>query len=163
MLKKKLLSSLVLIALVSGCDDENEQLPTSLVGVWNSTCEVDGDEDSYHPSYMKTYEFTGTEVMLKFNYYNDFACRDLGIQLQFSGTYEIGEAILTPNGVNATEIDILLTERTATSEVEIRDVDYTVLDIFVMEGTYLYWGDYSGEDGDRPTDIDYSYSFEFQD
>jgi hypothetical protein len=161
MLKKKLLGSLVLIALVSGCDNdnENEQLPTSLVGTWNSTCVVGEDDDSY----MTTYEFTETEVMLKFSNYYDSTCSDLGVELIFSGTYDVGEDILTPNRIDATEIDIILTERTATSEIEIRDVDFTLLDLFVIEGTYLYWGDDSGENGARPTDIDYSYSFEFQD
>lgn len=162
MLKKKLLGSLVLIALVSGCDDENEQLPTSLIGVWNSSCVVGGDEDSYYPSSMTTYEFTETEVMLKFGNYSDFSCRELGVQLQFSGTYVIGEDVVTPTGVNATEIDFVLTERTATSEIEIRDIDYTLLKLFVIEGTHVYWGDDSGEDGSRPEDIDYSYTLQFQ-
>jgi hypothetical protein len=165
MLKKKLLGSLVLIALVSGCDtdDSADELPSeSLPGVWKSTCQERVTESGYEYSSMITYEFTEPEIILKNTYYYDLVCEDFNFESTYSGTYEIGELVSTPNGVDATEIDIVLTERTTSLDLEIEDVDYTLLDLFVIEGTYLYLGDDSGEDGARPEDIDYSYSLELQ-
>jgi len=59
-------------------------------------------------------------------------------------------------------LDIVLTEISNSTSSEMEDVDYAWLDLFVIEGTYLYLGDDSGEDGARPEDIDYSFSLELQ-
>ena len=166
MLKKKLLSSLVLIALLAGCDtdDENEDASASLIGVWNSTCIVDDSDPDDEESKIVSYEFTETGVKFKNAIYSDVSCDELLIEITASGTYEIGQNVVTPTGVNATEIDLVFTDAESSWGVEI-EYDVTFLELFVIEDTYLYFGvsvDDESEELTRPTDINFSYWAELQ-
>ncbi len=171
MLKEKLLSSLVLIALVSGCalDDEEKDTPSSLVGIWNSACEVDDSDPEYEESNITSFEFTETELIIKDIIYSDLYCDELLIEFTVSGTYEIGENVVTPTGVDATEIDLILTEVSSSWGHDIEDYNMTLQQLFVREGTYLYFGNSSVELSDeepeesiRPTDINFSSWLELQ-
>lgn len=173
MLNKNLLASLLLLTMLTGCDsddkDDDTTLPT-LVGVWNSSCINDDSDPEDEESSLYTYEFTETEVTLKQTIYSGFSCEQQLIELIISGTYVVGESVTTPSGVDATELDFILTSAFNSFGYEYEDYNYTALDLFVIEGTYLYLGDKSesGSDDDesettiRPEEIDYNSALELQ-
>lgn len=119
---------------------------------------------------MYAYEFIETEVKVKETIYSGLYCEQQLIELVISGTYVVGESVITPSGVDATELDLILTSASNSFGYEYEDYNYTALDLFVIEGTYLYLGDKSESESDddesetniRPEDIDYSSAFELQ-
>jgi hypothetical protein len=172
MLNKKLLTSLFLLTVITGCDsddDKSKDTSPSLVGVWNSSCIIDDSYPEDEESSMYTYEFTETEVTLEETIYSDFSCEQQLVKLIISGTYVVGENVTTPSGIDATELDLILTNASNSFGLEYDDYNFTALDLFVIEGTYLYLGDKSESEVDdesetfiRPEDIDYSSALELQ-
>jgi hypothetical protein len=168
LLTKNVLSSLLLITLLVGCDsddseNEKEHAPESLVGVWSSACIADDSDPGGEESDIFNYEFTETEVIIKNTNYSDLVCGDVFVVTNLYGTYEIGEHVLTPTGVNATEIDLIITETSRSPDNKVTSFNTTFFELFVVEDTYLYMGDDSDDDGgDRPTDISFSSWLELQ-
>jgi hypothetical protein len=167
MFTKKLFSSLVLITLMAGCDssDGNKKELNPLLGEWKATCVADDSDLNDPESSVTSFEFTETEVIIKEVIYSDLICEEILVEINVSGTYDTGEIISTISGIEATEVDLQLTDANL-SYVGGIDIDYdydetSLPQLFVIEDTYLYLG-LVLEDGIRPEDIDYSYSFELQ-
>ncbi|WP_341206554.1 hypothetical protein [uncultured Psychrosphaera sp.] len=156
-----LLSSLLLLIFIAGCSsdkDEPEEVITSpLFGEWVSSCNSDDTDPEDEESSISRFTFTDTNVTITESIYSGLACERLLIEFTLLGTYKIGELVSTPAGIDATKVDFMLTEGSDTFGNQYDDYDTSFLQLFVIEGTYLYMGDNLGEEESiRPQEIDFS-------
>ncbi len=126
---------------------------TELEGTWSTTCLYDDYWGTYDTGSItfsgNTFSSFGVE-------YSDSACTVVDESYSSSGTFAIGNSMITSSGVSANEVDVTLLT------MDGNNFTYTYYDIFRIDSDRLYFGDTDGEyDGNsvakRPIDLDFSY------
>lgn len=151
------------VTALAGCssDDDGSNAPTAplpdatalaateLAGTWSTGCTL---EDSGEPNdgyEMDTLSFTADGFEVSSASFSDAGCSTRVADeddIDLTGTYTLGSAVLTTQGLEATEIDF-----TAVPPAAIDDASRTLLDLVHIDGGTLYLGE---GDFDDITDAD---------
>lgn len=143
------LTTILLSSLLISCDDnQDEPVVDDFLGTWTASC-IEDDSDPDNIEYITTIsEIQGDVINVQYYVYPTSSCEN---------------AIFS----YSTELPYILGEKSSTlSESSVRNIaitkeDAVVLDIFIIEQGYLYFGE-ERDDGLRSDAIDYTFWFEKQ-
>jgi len=124
---------------------QNRSNNSIIYGTWESLCEYASHE------YVKTHlSFDNGVFLQKFQFHPDSNCILVEKQATIiTGSYNIGNEVVTPSGITAYELDIAIVD----GENELNH-----LDLFYLQGDVLYKG-ILNSDQTRPPDIDLNYPY----
>jgi len=124
---------------------QNKPNNTTIYGTWESPCEQ--ANTGYVQAHMS---FDNGNFLQKIQFYHDANCILIEKQATIiTGSYMIGNVVITPSGIAAHEIDIAIVD----GENELNH-----LDLFYLQGDVLYKG-ILNSDQTRPPDIDLNYPY----
>jgi hypothetical protein len=134
-----------LVACSSGGKDTPD--PLGINGLWTASCYYDEEFDDYN---IETYRFNGFSITASLEVYSNSSCTgEPDIAVSGSGTFTLGNTVITSGGPEAIEFDVIL---------KVEDKTIQVSDLIRVDGDSLYWGVYI--DGDtRPTEIDFDETY----
>ena len=143
----KYLSILVVVStlLISGCIDlhDTSSANSRFYGTWEYPCEIRDDGTG---SYGGTLEISSeTLISAFFSYENENCTGNTTSESQFEFQIRYGERVITPSGIEATELDL---------SIVFDDELVVFLDLIYRNGNQLYLGNIeTGET--RTTDINF--------
>lgn len=122
-----------------------------LAGTWSTGCVLDDTGDPADGYEIDTISFTGEEFTVSAASYSDAGCTAAVADdddVDLGGTYTLGDAVLTTEGMEATEIDFSA-ELPAVTGAEPAAV--TFRDLVHVDGDILYLGEGDFDDVDDAT------------
>mgnify|MGYP000154693190 CR=1 FL=1 len=137
--------------LISGCIDLNgssSSANSKFYGTWEYPCEIGYNGTG---SYGGIFEISSETIISTFiNYENEDCTGSTGFEDNQEYQIKYGENVITPSGIEATELDV---------NVEFDDGELLVfLDLIYRNGNQLYLGNIEAADT-RATDIDFDRYF----
>jgi len=157
-LKIVTLSSTILIYSCGGGETENpiiDEDSNELAGIWTTNCVIDGPE-----SYKSTVTLSDDTYSIEAAEYNDNVCSIVNDSFTESGTFSIGESIITSSGLTANKWDVTQLIEDGVEEVS------TTYDIIRVDDGKLYQGkkmvdtEFDGKTAEkRPIELDLDFVF----
>lgn len=127
---------------------QNKSTQTALEGVWKSPCERGAQE--YVQSHVT---FGAGSYHQEIQFHPDSNCQIKNkVSSSLTGYYEVGNEVVTGNGVRAQELNIML---------NFNGDEIQYLDIFIIDNGVLYFGPPLDSDA-RPTTLDWTYPYNKQ-
>jgi len=124
---------------------------TELEGTWRGVCERD---DEYSDESSKSiFEFTGSNFSVWTEYYDDDACSTYSNVNKMSGTFEIGGAIESTQGLSGKELDITILNSGA------GNVNQLEKSIYRIDGEIFYTGISADSSSERSSEFDMNVPF----
>ena len=139
------LAVIFLVACSSGGNDTPD--PLGINGLWSASCYYDEEYGDYN---LESYIFNGYSLTASLEVYSNSLCTGQpDIEVSGSGTFTLGNTVITAGGPEAIEFDVIL---------KIEDQTLQVADLIRVDGDSLNWGVYI--DGSiRPTEIDFDETY----
>ena len=128
-------------------------------GSWSTGCLLDDPDEADSEYESASITFDDEAFEFESDSFSDAGCtQSLGEDVELEGTFTLGAAVTTADGLVATEIDLLARE-------EDEDESVTVLDLIYIDGDTLYFADGDFDELDelagqpRPSDLELDEPF----
>ena len=146
------LTTILFSSLLISCgsdDKKDEPVANEFVGRWKTPCFIDDSEPDNIKYTITKMQVTEKTIKSQYTLYPTSTCENKIISFPIVLTYTLGEKSNTISGDEVRNIDIT---------IQRGDV---VLDIFKIEQSYLYFGEFR-DDGLRSDTIDFTSWYEKQ-